>query len=350
MRSQLNRHTIGGVAACALATLLLAACGSGGSGSSGEVTLRVADHFPETNPHASGGSMAFIDELEKTAATYDASVEVNYLGGEQLAGASELFDAVRDGTADIAAVVLSYVTSEIPEAEVGQLPGAFSSAAQGSQAYWNLVDGQLQDKFIDKGVRPIFAACLPPYQIVTADKKVTDLDVVKGMSLRSSGGAMSLTVEAIGGIPVETPAPDTYLALQRGTVKGSLLPFSSIPSYKLEEVSKFATENLSLGSACTVWLINEDVWQGLSEEVQKAIREAGVKIAASVGGVFDTANTSAADVMSAAGVEIYDVDPQTLEDIDTRTSAVTENWAKEIDKRGAEGTKTLSTWRDLLKQ
>lgn len=337
-----------------VAASLLSGCGgteeSGGEteGAGGEngasVELRVADHFPETNPHAADGSVAFIEHLEEVAPN-SGDVSVQYLGAEQLAGAAELFGAVRDGTTDVAAAVMAYVTTEIPEAEVAQLPGAFGSAEEGAEAFWELVSGPLQDKFLEKGTRPLFGTCLPPYQIATTDKKLAGPADVEGMPLRSSGGAVSLTIEKLGGTPVELPAPDMYLAMQRGTVAGALAPISSLPSYKIEEVADFTTTNLALGSACTVWLINEDVWGGLSSDMQDAVVEAARLTQADIGKAMDEADVTSANTLAEGGVELYEVSD--VAGFESRLETVAEEWASDADSKGYDGTATLDAWREI---
>lgn len=341
------KRSVQAVAFSIAAASLLSACGgnddAGGEGGE-SVELKVADHFPESNPHAADGSLAFIDHLEG-AAPESVDLSVQYLGAEQLAGADELFNAVRDGTTDIAAAVMSYVTTEIPEAEVAQLPGAFGTAEEGAQAFWELVNGPLQEKFIDKGTRPLFGTCLPPYQIATTEKKLGDPADVEGMPLRSSGGAVTLTIEKLGGTPVELPAPEMYLAMQRGTVEGALAPISSLPSYKIEEVADYTTTNLALGSACTVWLINEEVWGGLSSDTQDAIVEAAELTQADIGKAMDEADVASADALTEGGVELYEVPDVAA--FEARLGSVAEEWASDADSKGYEGTATLDAWREI---
>lgn len=331
-----------------VAGLLLSACGGsdgGDPGSGDSVKLRVADHFPATNPHATAGSMAFIDHLEEDAPK-SVDLSVQYLGAEQLATAPELFDAVRDGTTDIAAAVLAYVTTEIPEAEVAQLPGAFKSAEEGSQAFYELVSGPLQEQFLKKGVRPLFGACLPAYQIATTDTKLTGPEDLKGLSLRSAGGSMSLTIKKLGAIPVEMPAPEMYVGMQRGTIQGALAPISSLPSYKIEEVADYTTTNLAMGSACTVWLINEDAWSGLSSDMQDAVVEAAKSTQAGVGKAMDEANVTSATALSEGGVELYDVpDAAAFESLLTD---IDEEWASGADSKGYDGTGTRDAWNKIM--
>lgn len=330
-----------------VAASLLSACGGSegaGAGDGDSVELTVADHFPATNPHAADGSLAFIEHLEG-AAPDSVDVSVQYLGAEQLAGAAELFDAVRDGTTDIAAAVMAYVTTEVPEAEVAQLPGAFQSAEEGAQAFWEVVSGPLEDSFIEKGARPLFGTCLPPYQITTTNVKLTGPADVKGMPLRSSGGALSLTINELGATPVEMPAPDMYLGMERGTIEGALAPISSLPSYKIEEVADYTTTNLALGSACTVWLINEDVWSDLSSDMQNAVVQAGELTQADIGKAMDQADVTSADALTEGGVELYEVPD--VEGFESLLANVADEWASDADSKGYDGTATLDAWREI---
>ena len=65
-------------------------------------------------------------------------------------------------------------------------------------------------------------------------------------------------------VPVEMPISDLYLALERGTVDGAINLTASVPSYKLEEVAKVVTTNLSMGSIGFFTVIAESDWQKLT--------------------------------------------------------------------------------------
>src|SRR3546814_4525515 len=77
-------------------------------------------------------------------------------------------------------------------------------------------------------VRPLFAIVVEPYQFYTASKQVRTIDDVKGLKLRSTGGAMDIFARKIGAIPVRMAAPEARESLSRGTLDGLIFPNESV--------------------------------------------------------------------------------------------------------------------------
>ena len=72
------------------------------------------------------------------------------------------------------------------------------------------------------------------------------------MKIRTLGGAQDSVIKALGGVPVQIPAPDLYTALQRGTVDGTIMAYTSAQSYKMDEICQVrhvwrASRRVSLG-------------------------------------------------------------------------------------------------------
>src|SRR3546814_20351138 len=98
---------------------------------------------------------------------------------------------------------MSDVSDKMPLSSVAQLPGAFTTACEGTHAYWKIARGETMTKheFGANKVRQLFAIVLEPYQIYTASKQVSTIDDVKGLKLRSTGGAMEIFTRNSGAIP-----------------------------------------------------------------------------------------------------------------------------------------------------
>jgi TRAP-type C4-dicarboxylate transport system substrate-binding protein len=107
--------------------------------------------------------------------------------------------------------------------------------------------------------------------ILHTKKAVHNLEELKGMRIRSTGLSAKV-VSALGGIPVAMPMGETYDALQRGMVEGSMAPLEALQGWKWGEVVKFTTE--SFGSAYSTGffvVMNKDKWNALSPDIQKII-------------------------------------------------------------------------------
>src|SRR5690606_34681662 len=123
----------------------------------------------------------------------------------------------------------------------------------------------------------MFTLVLPPYQVFTGGKPLTNVKSIEGLKLRTAGGAMDATVRKFGGVPVRMAAPELYESLSRGTVDGMLFPYASLISYDLPGITKYGTTGENFGSAVLTYVISENRWKKLSPEAQKAMAEAGQK-------------------------------------------------------------------------
>ena len=330
------------------ALLLTSACGGGSSsgGSSDKVELSLADSFPPGHVITKEGSDYF---MKRAGELSDGTITFKHYPAEQLAAAPDLLDAVKNGVSDISYVGIAYV-NDLPLSDVGTLPGSFTDPITGSTAYWNLLNDTLLDKeYLPQGVRPLYATLLPPYNLGTT-KKVETLADIKGMTMRSSGGTMSRTLEALGGTPVQMPAPEINQAMTLGIVDAWVGPPSSMPPYDLDEIIKYGTTNLNLGSFAVVFVINENVRKGLSDKQQKALKTAGEEAVEHLAKGIKAENDAVIDDFSKKGIDMYELAPDEKARWDEKTRGVWPGWAKELDKKGLDGTGMIKKWQDHLAQ
>lgn len=349
-----RRRSTSILSAALASTFFLAACGSassgeGESGTDGSpVTLRLADSFPPTHRITVEGGEVF---MERATELSGGSIQFEHFPAEQLAGAADLLDAAADGVSDISYVGVAYHGDSLPLSDVGSLPGSFQRSELGSQAYWHVMEDSLMEKeFLPKGVRPVWAALYPPYNLTTTKVRVETLDDLKGLQIRAAGGTLSRMVQELGGTPVELAAPEIYQALQRGTIDGSAGPISSLGDYNLEEVLKYGTTNLSLGGFVITYVINEDVFQGLSQEQQDALTQAGEEAMMHLTSVFDEDEVTAAEELEAEGMDFYELADDEAERWNTAAKSVWDDWAAELDSQGLPGSETVDMWEDALEQ
>src|SRR5207248_4398775 len=72
------------------------------------------------------------------------------------------------------------------------------------------------------GVKVLWLFHTAPFQVHTTRKLVKTLEDLAGMKLRSGGGQVAAVVKQLGAIPVTMAAPESYNALERGIVDGTV--------------------------------------------------------------------------------------------------------------------------------
>jgi len=115
---------------------------------------------------------------------------------------------------------------------------------------------------------------LPPFEFM-GNKKIDSVASMKGVKMRIAG-LNAKALQAFGAVPTMVTAPEGYQALERGTIESFGFPYSfAFGAYKLYEVSKFATEGLSMsgflcwnGVSITAWNKLPDKYKAMLPEAQ----------------------------------------------------------------------------------
>jgi TRAP-type C4-dicarboxylate transport system substrate-binding protein len=103
-------------------------------------------------------------------------------------------------------------------------------------------------------------------------KKMEDL---KGHKISASGPMLSL-IKVAGGVPVEGNLVEWYNMAKTGVIDGVIIFVTGAASFKLNEVLPYYTKvGFGLPSGGCYLGVNKDVWDGLPDEVKKALKESG---------------------------------------------------------------------------
>lgn len=152
------------------------------------------------------------------------------------------------GSLEITPAAPSYLSDQLPLSSVTDLPGLAEDSCVASAAFRDLLDedGVLyQEEYAPRGLRPLWVAVIPGYELMTASRKIETPEDIPGLTIRSSGGAMDTNIESLGAAPVSMTAADAYEALSRHTVDGISFPYASVTPYRLEEVLRYSTKGLN---------------------------------------------------------------------------------------------------------
>ena len=337
----------------ALCCVLLVVWGSGALAQGKEkLVLRVADSLPTSGHWMVENATKFW--MEAVTRATGGMVTFEYYPSEQLGKVKDMLALTQSGVADIAYVAPSHISdSKMPLSSVAELPGSFTTSCQGTLAYWRLAtkDGILaENDLAPNGVRLLWSAVMPPYQIVTARKKVESLRDVEGLKLRAVGAALDITARKLKAVPVRVPSPEIYDALSRGTIDGVILAISSLASYNIYRLIKYATVDESLGSFVANYVISEARWKKLPESVQKAMMDAGEEATRRVCAALDRDLQTDIAKFKQQGMSPVHFPAADKKELQTRLASVQSEWAEEMDKRGKPGSEVLKAFHGALQQ
>lgn len=257
------RHTLAGV---------VMAAGLVSGAQAQDITLRYG-HMNAPNSIAGKQAEWLADAIkEKT----DGDIAVQVFPSSQLGKLQELAEGVSTGT-----IALSHNTA----GAIGSLHPPFAAfdtpyLYRDVDHLMSVVDTssplmtRLNEELVDAaGVRVLYGFYFGSRNL-TADRPVTHPDDLDGVKIRSIPFPIYMAaVEGLGAVPVPVDWSEVPTALATGVVSGQENPVNVAVSHKLYEVQSHMMETGHIIAAEMV-LINEGVWQGLSDEHQSALQAA----------------------------------------------------------------------------
>lgn len=314
-----------------------------------QTKLRVGDSLPINHFFAENATKYWMAEVTKKT---NGAVQFEYFPAEQLGKAKDMMSLTQSGVIDIGYVVPTYVQDKMPLTTVAELPGTFGSSCQGTMAFWRLSqgDGALNRRdYQPNGMRVLFAIVMPPYQIFSGARAVNSLKSLEGMKLRTTGGAQDTLVTRLKGVPVRMAAPELHESLSRGTVDGAVFPASSILAYNIEPLLKSALVGESFGSAVLTYMISENRWRSLPQNVRTAMTEAGEATTQRICSYADRELASDLEKIRAKGAVLAPLPAADKAQLATISATVRNEWAQTLDSRGRAGSEVLKAFLDAMK-
>ena len=252
-----------------------------------------------------------------------------------LGDSKEQLRLTETGVADLALIVPSYTRGRFPLLETGSLPFAFDSAAHGTRVLQALRDDYIEPEF--DSVKLLYAAMTSPTALLTVSKQLGSLEDIDGITLRGTGGEQNNVLEDLGANLVNVPATDLYVAMERGTIEGTILSLASAPGYKLEEIVKYVNR-VNFSSTPIAVVMNQGTWNSLSEEDQAIISEASQNAAVNTGDAYDDADEQGLETLTSNGAEVVNFSDEDVAKLRKVTEPTWDNWQSELagDRADAE--------------
>ncbi len=308
-----------------------------------QVELTLAHFWPAAHPAEIELVQPWAQEIEKAT---NGQVKVTSYPGETLLKAADIYGGVRDGIADIGISCFSYTRGSFPVSEVFELPGiTYNNSKVASKVAWEgikeLNPQEVQDTHL------LMVITTGPGDLFTKEP-VRKLEDLKGMEIRATG-LSAATLKTLGAIPVAMPQSEAYEALSRGVVKGNLGPIEVLQGWKQAEVTQYITKTPFLYNTLFFVTMNNDKWNSLSPEVQKAIEKVTAEYFDQAAmGLWDKQNQAAMNgAIQENGMEIITL-PQTeadkwIEMVDP----VQQEFVSNMNKQGFKGQEILDKVKAL---
>ena len=112
---------------------------------------------------------------------------------------------------------------------------------------------------------------LPQYEFMGRGKPPTKLTDWRGLTVRAGGG-IGQAMKLLGAAPTSSTASEVYTGVQQGTMDAASFPFTyGHVSYRIHEVSKWYTGNLSPGTADCPIVFSITAYESLPEQYKQLL-------------------------------------------------------------------------------
>ncbi len=268
--------------------------------------------------------------------------------GSTLGKPADHADMIKNGIADMGFISPGYTPGRFPLVSVAELPLLFKTGKGASQAVWSIYDKHLKKEFA--GTRMLWIWVHPPGQFHLARKPVKVVEDLAGLKIRAATPMLTTMVRALGATPVSIAAPETYNALERGVVDGTIFPWEAIASFKLAEVLRHHAV-VNLYASPLVTLMNEQKYQSLPPDLRKVIDElSGAWGAEFTGAAWDRNELDGIEAAKKAGATIYTVPAEERQRWAARLKTIEEDWVKSMEAKGLPGRQVLTDLREAIKR
>jgi TRAP-type C4-dicarboxylate transport system substrate-binding protein len=161
------------------------------------------------------------------------------------------------------------------------------------------------------------------------------------MKIRINSPVMGSAIEALGGTPVMLTSPEVFEGLQRGTVDATTFSYISGKSWKLEEVVRYGTVGIDVGTVGSFWAFNENTWKKLPDEVKSAIRKASDETSANLATLADKEEKSIIADWEKKGKPLYHLTAADQTEWAKKVRPAIEQWINTMEGRGLPARKSV---------
>jgi TRAP-type C4-dicarboxylate transport system substrate-binding protein len=277
-------------------------------------TLKISHQFP-------GGTINegdFRDRLtrifaQEVSKRTNGSLKFEIYPGSSLMKTNSQFSALRKGALDMSLVPLNYAGGEVPETNIGLMPGLVTSYQQGAAWKNAEVGKELARILSEKGI-VIVSWIWQAGGVASRSKPIVEPEDAKGMKVRGGSREMDLILKEAGAAVVTLPSNEIYAAMQTGAMDAAMTSSTSFMSFRLEEVAKA----LTTGRDRAYWymfeplMMSKAVFDRLTKEQQAAIMTVGAEMEQFAMKSAQMDDVAVAAVYQKAGAKVVDLSAATV--------------------------------------
>ncbi|HEX8910575.1 MAG TPA: TRAP transporter substrate-binding protein DctP [Anaeromyxobacteraceae bacterium] len=276
--------------------------------------LKISHQFP-------GGTLTEGDFRDRMCRRFAAEVSRRTNGalgatvypGSSLMKTNAQFSALRKGALDMSLFPISYAGGELPELNIGLMPGVVTSYEQGMAWKHGEVGRYLSNLLADKGVL-LVTWMWQAGGVACRSKAIVEPEEARSQKVRGGSREMDMVLKAAGATVLSLPSNEIYAGMQTGALDAAMTSSTSLISFRLEEVSK----HLVSGRGKAYWfmleplVISRATFARLPKDMQAVVMEVGAELEQFGVQAARTDDQLVVAAYAKAGAKTYDLSEATV--------------------------------------
>ncbi len=303
------------------------------------------------NPRAFTKGFEYLSEQVKARTDGKFTMTIGF--NNQFAPEKENLDGLKIGAFEAAGICTSYHPGRNPASMALDLPFLPLANFDIAKAVYERLyqHPAIQAELGKWDAMPFMAGILPQYEFMGVGDPPKTVADWKGKRVRALGG-IGDAMRVIGANTVSPPASEVYTALERATVDAASFPFSyAHASYKLHEISKWYTTNLSPGTVNCPYVFSITAWKKLPPQYQKLLTELKEPAYAAMKAAYKAADDKNIPEFNKRGLFAITYSAEELKKFrDLAGKPVWDAWIKDADSKGLHGQELIQLILDTAKK
>ncbi|WP_028549085.1 TRAP transporter substrate-binding protein [Paenibacillus sp. UNC451MF] len=209
---------------------------------------------------------------EELKAKTNGRISPQYFPGGELGNETDMMQQLNTGSIQMAVITTAQLSNSSPAFGAWLMPYLVDTHDQAYKLWTSDESMQLFDTLKNENVVGLGYAS-SGFRYILGTKPVQSVKDLEGYKLRTTPSPTILDYwNGLKAGPTPMPLTDVYTSLQTGVIKGVDIDSESLASEKLTEIAKNLNADKHMYWAGGI-LINKDLWNSLSPDDQKLIKE-----------------------------------------------------------------------------
>ena len=300
----------------------------------GRTDLRLAHNMPLTH-HLHKGAETIAANFNEASRKHRIVV----YGAGQLFNEKALVQGVTTGAVDMSFTTSGFWSGTASAISVSDYPLLFDSYAAARAGFEGEMGKAIAAQMERDNVRVLGWLAFGFNDVLLNNQRpIRKVDDLKGLRMRTPNPLAAAVLKAAGAGPVVLSASEVYLAMQRGTIDGTLTGATAVVQRKFYEVAKYATV-IPFGFSAQPVTINRKVWTRLAPDEQKALADAVTAASAQTAKAAE-ADAEAAIATFAKHIQVDRFTPEDLAAFGKIARPAADEYLKQV--AGPDGARVLA--------